>query len=1370
MNTPIVVLNGAGQWFVGISADMLIQASVLIGVLFILDWFFRRRMRGVIRYWIWTLLLVKLVLPPSLISPVGLGRLIPKVGTVTATVIPDGPPTLDSKKETLSFNLKSTSPLTYSEFLTSDSQSSVPHPLTEPSINNQALKLNNQVPLSWQGLALLIWVGVVSAMCLLLIQRVLFVKGLVSQAIRCDNALQTVLDACRERLGLAAPVTLKLTPISGSPAVCGLRRPVILMPRDMLANLAPQELEAVLLHELGHVIRGDLWINVVQTLLQILYFYNPLVWLANWQIRKIREIAVDEAVLVALRDRAATYPETLVGVARMALSRPTPSLRLIGVVENKSQLNRRVKRMLTRPLPKIARLGATGIVILALLALLLPMATGESSVLTMTNRQIVEALTELGVDPNDYHTVNVKYWWDGLDLDSGQVVNIQAARVRGVDIDLNTELRQGRRVSDKVNANLGYPHIDPNSVRRILTLKSDRLLEALVEASQRRDELQNSQAAMNGFSTQKGSQWFLVKTDGMQVNTTVPDQRTPSKLAIVQLMAFGDTDVTLRYWLGHWDPSSSTVMVHEDGAGAEGRASLHGIVIDPNGRPAGNHRFWINKNSKTLASVTTGTTGQFTIEDVPLGLLQVACQDAYGHEVAYSFPLDRAGPWYIKLLYNSEPNKTYTLKVLALGREPGIFEKSADQPWYDASGETSIRGRVLDAQGAPVTHAVVVLCESQGGIPLVKESYVTMTEAYISNKAPREIAFEVTNESGQFRFDHVPDGTYRLIAQSWQGVTKIKAILETNGPEIQLHGLAEHVRPGRDVEIRPLGSGTLVLDQHMPNDETLLVVSTSPPQADPVLGFAGWGGPLMRHMICGNRMPAGKTTIHGLPAGTVYLAMFAADSAPAFAAGRAEIRAGQNTVLPEIQFVGSWSNARQEPPAALQAVFSELQQLGEDQLKYVAQQLYNHMGMTGESQGGPWAFMSLAQPHLKETFILPGDKSVTFEQCLSCLMYLQLQRQVERRQPKQTQASDPVDASRPAAQSELQARINAARPGDTVVISEGTYTQPVRIDKPLTVRGSTRDGCVFQVTANEPAILIDTQGQGTVTLENVTVQWQLATSDRKTPQPFALGIKDTKAMIRGCRFVPLGTPQRSPVALRADGFSEVTVADCRFTGFEYTVCFGKGVQAQIVDSVVINGGHQGVTGYENSNLTVARCIVSGFDYHGIRCTGGTLTVRDSLIADVRRCGIYLGNKNSQGTISNCAFLSNATGVAGYYISRYDIKDNVFLASSQSGIGAWDTCQLTVEHNIFQDNAKAIVVYAKEGSNGNVIRANTFWQNETDTENCTSPESSLTQNPLFASPGQGDYSLLEGSVKTGKHGLTHPEIIRQLWVKYQAAVH
>ena len=61
---------------------------------------------------------------------------------------------------------------------------------------------------------------------------------------------------------------------------------------------------------------------LIQTLLQIVYFYNPLLWWANSQIRRVREQAVDEMVLVAMGEQAEDYPETLLQVSQHAFNRP----------------------------------------------------------------------------------------------------------------------------------------------------------------------------------------------------------------------------------------------------------------------------------------------------------------------------------------------------------------------------------------------------------------------------------------------------------------------------------------------------------------------------------------------------------------------------------------------------------------------------------------------------------------------------------------------------------------------------------------------------------------------------------------------------------------------------------------------------------------------------------------------------------------------------------------------------------------------------------------------------------------------------------------------------------------------------------------
>ena len=76
MNIVIEQINSVGKAFVDFAWPMLWQSSVLIAILLALDFLLRRKVRAVFRYWLWMLVLIKLVLPTTLSSPVSIGQLI----------------------------------------------------------------------------------------------------------------------------------------------------------------------------------------------------------------------------------------------------------------------------------------------------------------------------------------------------------------------------------------------------------------------------------------------------------------------------------------------------------------------------------------------------------------------------------------------------------------------------------------------------------------------------------------------------------------------------------------------------------------------------------------------------------------------------------------------------------------------------------------------------------------------------------------------------------------------------------------------------------------------------------------------------------------------------------------------------------------------------------------------------------------------------------------------------------------------------------------------------------------------------------------------------------------------------------------------
>ena len=379
---------------------------------------------------------------------------------------------------------------------------------------------------------------------------------------------------------------------------------------------------------------------------------------------------------------------------------------------------------------------------------------------------------------------------------------------------------------------------------------------------------------------------------------------------------------------------------------------------------------------------------------------------------------------------------------------------------------------------------------------------------------------------------------------------------------------------------------------------------------------------------------------------------------------------------------------------------------------------------------------------------------------------VQAQRAMERIRPSEKKPA-PSEAGKVVSgtRSVLQRMIDSAQPDGAIIIPKGVYTEPVTVTKPLTLKGQSRNDCIFEVTSNRPAIFVDTKGKGKVIIEAVTIKWQLATSDR-TKYPFAVAVKDTIAEVKNCNFQPLGNFKRSPVAINSMGFSELNINTCRFEGFEYTVCFGQGTKGTIRNSLVIDSGHQGISLYSGATAEIIGNVVTGSRYHAVRSTGGTLNMTDNLIINNANRGVYLGNKSARGTIANNVIIGNGTGISGFAQTNVKVENNIIADSSYAGIGFRDSCRLSIRDNIFRGNERGWILFKEGSKNGNTVYRNTFWRNKIETENLDKTANSVIADPGFIDADNGDFSLKPGLALQQKQGLTNPEIFKTLWKKWQ----
>lgn len=127
------------------------------------------------------------------------------------------------------------------------------------------------------------------------------------------NAADSIVRAARPVPG--SPLDARVTDAAIEPAVARVFRPVVLLPSALLGRLSKEQLDAVLAHEREHIRRHDNFTAHLHRLVQVAFWFHPLVWWIGRQMMEERENACDEAVLDRGHD-AKEYAEGILAVCR----------------------------------------------------------------------------------------------------------------------------------------------------------------------------------------------------------------------------------------------------------------------------------------------------------------------------------------------------------------------------------------------------------------------------------------------------------------------------------------------------------------------------------------------------------------------------------------------------------------------------------------------------------------------------------------------------------------------------------------------------------------------------------------------------------------------------------------------------------------------------------------------------------------------------------------------------------------------------------------------------------------------------------------------------------------------------------------------
>jgi bla regulator protein blaR1 len=276
------------------------QFALVAAVATVIAWLLQRSSPAV-RYWLWQIVTIKLLLMPFWVYAVPLPswaetRPIERVAVLQPVKAPGN---------------DLAQPATSTTVATDDAAGKAAVPEAEPF----------WAPLSaltWHSWLLVAWFAAVVWQCIRLLVQRLRLACLLKRGVIENGPLAGLVADMARQIGLRRVPEVVLAAGDCPLFVCGLWRSRLVAPERLMAALGLAERRQVILHELSHIKRRDLAWGWPIEIARIVYFFHPLVHWVAYQLRLERELACDQLAMSRSGNSAADYAQTLVQVVSHA--------------------------------------------------------------------------------------------------------------------------------------------------------------------------------------------------------------------------------------------------------------------------------------------------------------------------------------------------------------------------------------------------------------------------------------------------------------------------------------------------------------------------------------------------------------------------------------------------------------------------------------------------------------------------------------------------------------------------------------------------------------------------------------------------------------------------------------------------------------------------------------------------------------------------------------------------------------------------------------------------------------------------------------------------------------------------------------------
>ena len=201
----------------------------------------------------------------------------------------------------------------------------------------------------WLGVAWLL--GTISVLLISIVRVVRFHLLLKLSAQQTERKLLIVGERLAQQLGLHKMPTITTTTANISPMVWWIGGGVkIVLPQSVMDKMSDEQCQLILAHEMAHICRRDYLVRWLEWLARVAFWWNPIVWWAQRNLRAVEEACCDELVLSKLNPSAKSYANTILTTVESLVSPVIRPPAMVSEINSGGFLERRIEKILTRDL------------------------------------------------------------------------------------------------------------------------------------------------------------------------------------------------------------------------------------------------------------------------------------------------------------------------------------------------------------------------------------------------------------------------------------------------------------------------------------------------------------------------------------------------------------------------------------------------------------------------------------------------------------------------------------------------------------------------------------------------------------------------------------------------------------------------------------------------------------------------------------------------------------------------------------------------------------------------------------------------------------------------------------------------------------